>query len=514
MHQTPSDNQSTTSAFESDPGTGTHRTVRFILAGQVEEIHNCSPTKTVLEYLREDKDLTGTKEGCAEGDCGACTVVIGELHNEAIRYRAVNSCIQFLASLDGKQLLTVEDLGRSDGALHSVQQAMVDQHGSQCGFCTPGFVMSLFAMYHNEPERDCERAEIELGLAGNLCRCTGYAPIVRAAEQTLTAGREDDFSKDRNRIYQLLKSIQPNRILQIDSKDGRYYAPGSIDELCELLQAHPQAVLVAGATDVGLWVSKQLRKPDTIIYLGAVAELKKIEHQNSDLHIGASVTYTDASNAISARYPAFQGLIERIGAAQVRNAGTIGGNIANGSPIGDMPPGLIAIGARLALRSSQGQRIIDLEDYFTGYGKQDLQAGECVEQIILPTAPENQRFAIYKISKRFEQDISAVCGAFALRINDGTISNARVCFGGMAEIPKRAAACEQALNGKVWSQETINNGMRAMLDDYTPITDMRATAGYRMRVAQNLLQRFFLENTTNPYPVRLGLRYAKEGSNV
>ena len=491
-----------------------HNTVRFILAGQVEEIHNCDPTRTVLEYLREDKGLIGTKEGCAEGDCGACTVVIGELCDDGIRYRAVNACIQFLATLDGKQLLTVEDLSQAGSELHSVQRAMVEQHGSQCGFCTPGFVMSLFAMFHNAPEHDVERADIDAGLAGNLCRCTGYAPIVRAAEQALKAGREDRFTADQTSHIELLQSIQPGGTLEINSENGRYFAPPSIDELCDLLQSHPQAVLVAGATDVGLWVSKQLRQLDTVIYLGAVAELKQIEYEGSDLIIGATVTYTDAKAAISARYSAFDALIERIGATQVRNAGTIGGNIANGSPIGDMPPGLIAAGARLALRSKQGQRVIDLEDYFTSYGQQDLRAGECVEQIILPTPPENQLFSIYKISKRFEQDISAVCGAFSLQVTDGTINNARVCFGGMAEIPKRATACEQVLNGKPWSQETINSAMQAMLEDYTPLTDMRATAGYRMRVARNLLQRFFLEHTENPYPVRLGLRYAQDGANA
>jgi len=491
-----------------------HDTVRFILAGQIEEVRNCDPGKTVLEYLREDKDLKGTKEGCAEGDCGACTVVIGELCDDGIRYRAVNACIQFLATLDGKQLLTVEDLSQAGGKLHSVQQAMVEQHGSQCGFCTPGFVMSLFAMYHNESGRNVGRADIDSGLAGNLCRCTGYAPIVRAAEHALKADRTDHFSEDKAHHIELLKSIQPGGTLEINSEKGRYFAPTSIDELCDLLQSHPQAVLVAGATDVGLWVSKQLRQLDTVIYLGAVAELKKIEHQGSDLLIGAAVTYADAKTSISARYPSFRSLIERIGATQVRNAGTIGGNIANGSPIGDMPPGLIAIGARLALRSSKGQRVIDLEDYFISYGKQDLRAGECLEQIILPTPPEDQFFSIYKISKRLEQDISAVCGAFALQVANGTISNARVCFGGMAETPKRATSCEQVLNGKPWNQETINLAMQAMLDDYTPLTDMRATAGYRMRVAQNLLQRFFLEHTENPYPVRLGLRYEKDGANA
>lgn len=495
-----------------------HDTVRFILAGQVEEVRHCEPTRTVLEFLREDKGLTGTKEGCSEGDCGACTVVIGELHGDDIRYRAFNSCIQFLPTLDGKQLLIVEDLARTGDhdatGLHAVQQAMVDQHGSQCGFCTPGFVMSLFAMYHDQPERDVVRSEIDLGLAGNLCRCTGYAPIVRAAEQALKARRKDHFTIDRKHNIALLKSIQPPGTLKIDSKSGRFYAPHTLRELCNLLQEYPQAVMVAGATDVGLWVTKQMRRLDIIIYLGEVTELKQIHDDGSCLMIGAAVCYTDATAAIAARYPVFVPLIERLGATQVRNAGTIGGNIANGSPIGDMPPGLIAAGARLALRSAQGQRLIDLEDFFISYNKQDLRTGEFVEQILLPVPPVDQFFATYKVCKRIEQDISAVCGAFSLQIDNGMINNARVCFGGMAEIPKRAPACEQVLNGGRWNQTTINKAMQAMAEDFRPLSDMRASAQYRLRVAQNLLQRFYLEHTDRTYPVRLGVRVCRDGDDT
>jgi len=484
-----------------------HNPVRFILAGEVQEVRNCDPTMTVLEYLRGEKAMKGTKDGCAEGDCGACTVVIGELHGNGIRYRAVNSCIRFLPSLDGKQLVTVEELGSFDNQLHAVQQAMVDQHGSQCGFCTPGFVMSLFAMFHNEPKSQVTRSDIELGLAGNLCRCTGYAPIVRAAEQALTSQRRDSFSDCEDRQIKQLKAIQPTSTLEISCGDRHFYAPRTMGELCTLLQDHPGATMVAGATDVGLWVTKQMRKLDDIIYLGSVDELQKTEDDGNYVHIGAAVSYSDATQAIANRYPAFQSLIERIGATQVRNAGTVGGNIANGSPIGDMPPGLIATGARLALRSAQGRRVIDLEDYYICYGKQDLRAGECIEKILLPVPPEDQFFATYKICKRFEQDISAVCAAFSLQIENGEVRNARVCYGGMAGIPKRAANCERALNGRQWNQQTINQGMQAMLEDFTPLTDMRASAQYRMKVAQNLLQRFFLEHRATSYPVRLALRF-------
>ena len=488
-----------------------HQTVRFILAGKTEEVTDCEPTTTILEFLRENKGLKGTKEGCAEGDCGACTVVIGELCGDDLVYRSVNSCIQFLPSLDGKQLLTVEDLSASDkdtpNQLHDVQQAMLEQHGSQCGFCTPGFVMSLFAMYHNTPEYRAERTEIDLGLAGNLCRCTGYAPIVRAAEQSLKAHRKDRFMEDKGWTIKQLKSIQPKEALELSNSNGRYFAPRSIEQLFDLLQDHPQAVMVAGATDVGLWVTKQNRRLDTIIYLGSVEELKRIESHENSLHIGATVTYTDATPALTAIYPGFLPLLERLGASQVRNAGTIGGNIANGSPIGDMPPALIAIGARLKLQSKQGQRIIDLEDYFISYGKQDLKAGECVVEIILPVPRDDQLFATYKVSKRFEQDISSVCGAFSLRLKNDVIDNARICFGGMAATPKRALNCENTLKGKLWNRKSVDDAMQAMLEDYTPLTDMRASASYRMRVAQNLLLRFFLEQTTEDYPVRLGIKY-------
>lgn len=491
-----------------------HNTVRFILAGKVEEVRTCDPTRTVLEYLREDRGLTGTKEGCAEGDCGACTVVTGELYEDGVRYRAINSCIQFLATLDGKQLLTVEDLADNGGdglpELHAVQQAMVDQHGSQCGFCTPGFVMSLFAMFQNDRLHDTGRKDIDLGLAGNLCRCTGYAPIVRAAEQALKAERSDRFSENEKQVIEQLQSIQSTSTLEISGTSGRFIAPRTLAELCSLLNEYPEAVMVAGATDVGLWVTKQNRRLETVVYLGEVQELKRINDDGQTLSIGAAVTYTDAADAIAAIYPAFQPLIHRIGGTQVRNAGTIGGNIANGSPIGDMPPGLIAAGARLELHSNRGSRSIDLEDYFIGYGKQDLQPGECVGQIHLPRPPDNNLFAIYKISKRFEQDISAVCGAFSLQLEGTVIRNMRVCFGGMAATPKRATACEQALEGKTWKQETIDTAMQAMIKDFTPLTDMRASASYRMRVAQNLLQRFFHEQQPTPYPVRLGLRYPEE----
>jgi xanthine dehydrogenase small subunit len=478
--------------------------IRFILNGTVEEVRVDDPTLTVLEYLRDTKGLTGTKEGCNEGDCGACTVVIAEPCGTGLRYRAVNSCIQFLPTLDGKQLITVEDLPGPDGELHPVQQALVDHHGSQCGFCTPGFVMSLFAMFHELPSGAPARGAVDRNLAGNLCRCTGYAPIVRAAQAVLDGPRNDRFTQHADEIRTRLLSLQPAESVATRGRVGAFQAPASLDELCRALAHSPDAVLLAGGTDIGLWVTKQLRSLDQLIYVGRVPELLGLHMEAGELHIGAAVTYADAEEAVTALYPAFAPLLDRLGAVQVRNVGTIGGNIANGSPIGDMPPGLIAAGSRLVLCSSSGRRTIDLEDFFLAYGEQDLRPGECVERIVLPPPAPGSLFGTYKVSKRREQDISAVCGGYAITLRDGLIEQARICYGGMAATPKRATACELALQGKPWERATIDRAMAAMDDDYEPITDVRAGADYRMRVARNLLLRFFLEHDATPGRLRLG----------
>jgi xanthine dehydrogenase small subunit len=324
--------------------------VRFVMGGQIVEVSDFDPQLTVLEWLRTSAARPGTKEGCAEGDCGACTVVLGELEaaEGGIAYRAFNACILLLAALDGRQLITVEDLECEDGSLHPVQQAMVDQHGSQCGFCTPGFVMSLFTMYHQPGSQDkaeTQRWRIDEELAGNLCRCTGYAPIVRAATQALDGPREDHFSSREPEVSALLRDIQRKHCLQLSFGNRLYFAPVSIDELCQLLAAHPDAVMVAGATDVGLWITKQQRVMNTVIYLGRVSGLREMAVNETAgwLEIGAAVTYTDAMDRLAGLYPEIRPLLSRLGAVQVRNAGTIGGNIANGSPIGDMPPPLIVL---------------------------------------------------------------------------------------------------------------------------------------------------------------------------
>ncbi len=477
--------------------------IRFLLGERMVEVKDIDPQTTVLDWLRIQAQRMGTKEGCAEGDCGACTVVVGELRGDSIRYRAFNACILLLATLDGKQLITVEDLA-SDG-LHPVQQALVDHHGSQCGFCTPGFVMSLFAMVHDEGWKQGRtgRAVIDEGLAGNLCRCTGYAPIARAAEQVLAEPVDDSFSANREQTVSALKAIERKQGLELEYEGRRFYSPRSIDDLCQLLARHPDAVLLAGGTDVGLWITKQLRILRTLIYTVNVPELQRLEINEGQacLEIGAAVSYTDAMEPLCAHYPDFRPLLSRLGAVQVRNAGSIGGNIANGSPIGDMPPPLIALGARLVLHGAAGRRELDLEDFFIEYGKQDLRAGECVERVLLPVpdpeAQSDQHFRVYKLGKRFDQDISAVCAAFALRLEGEIVQSIRICYGGMAGIPARALKTEGVLLGARWSQEIIDLAMEAMAQDYQPLTDWRASGDYRMLASQNLLQRFYLETTTN-----------------
>jgi xanthine dehydrogenase small subunit len=483
--------------------------VRFLLNGEVHETRPNSPTDTVLDFLRERRGLKGSKEGCAEGDCGACTVVLGEPDGDQIRYRAINSCILFLPALDGKQLITVEDLAQPESGLHAVQQAMVDCHGSQCGFCTPGIVMSLFALFHEQPEQRPDRPAIEAALSGNLCRCTGYAPILQAAEQSLTPGRQDQFDRDLPATLSKLAAVAPLTHRELQTESGTCYAPVSLDELWTLVTRHPHATLVAGATDVGLWVTKRLEDPPAIILTTGVRELQRLvfDKDRNALEIGATVTYTESMDKIGDLYPGFLPVIRRLGGWQVRNAGTIGGNIANGSPIGDMPPGLIAAGARLLLSSAAGSREIPLEDFFLGYGKQDLRPGEIVEAVLLPSPGPDLFFRTWKVSKRFEQDISAVCGAFALELSEGQVQSARVCFGGMAATPRRADHCEAALEGRPWNTETLNSAMQALTKDYQPISDMRASAGYRLSVARNLLHRFFLESTDPGYNTGLAPRH-------
>ena len=444
--------------------------IRFLLDGEVIEIADPDPTGTVLDYLRYTLRRTGTKEGCAEGDCGACTVVLGELDGDAVKWRAVNACILFLPMLDGKALRTVESLG---GA-HPVQREMVERHGSQCGFCTPGFVMSLYA--RSISGVGTEGVPVGDVIAGNLCRCTGYGPILAAGEAVPPEAQQDEAT------VEALRALQP-----------AYGHPASADELAERLLAEPDTRIVAGATDVGLWVTKQQGELGPTIFVGDIADLREIEENADALTLGAAVRYSEAREALARLHPDLGELVRRIGGVQVRNAGTIGGNIANGSPIGDMPPALIALGAELTLRRGNERRTMPLENFFLSYGKQDLAPGEFVESVRIPRPSPDMLIRIDKLSKRFDSDISGLCGAFALRIVDGIVRESRVAFGGMAGIPARGPGCEATLTGAPWNAETVEAAARALAEDYSPLDDLRGSAAYRRTAAANLLRRLWAE---------------------
>jgi xanthine dehydrogenase small subunit len=471
------------------------KSVRFLLGDELVEIAACDPTRTVLDWLRLDRRRTGTKEGCAEGDCGACTIVVGRLDGERLRYEAINACIRFLPTLDGCHVLTVEHLKAPDGALHPVQQAMVDCHGSQCGFCTPGFVMSLLTLWLNERAPSVQR--IEDALAGNLCRCTGYEPIIAAAQRMDAAEREQDrFILGMPAVIARLKALADSETLSIGDGERRFYAPATVEALAKLVSSHPQATLMAGATDVGLWVTKGMRRLDPVIYLGRIDELRTISEASDNLRFGAMANQIAVREALATISPQLDEMMRRFGGEQVRNAGTIGGNIANGSPIGDLPPALIALGATLVLRNSSERRELPLEAFFLDYRKQDRQPGEFVEAVLVPKLPVGALFHVSKISKRFDEDISAVCGAFYLGLDAaGRVSEARLAYGGMAGIPKRAKAAEAALLGRSWDEAAIAAAIAALAEDFTPLTDMRASAAYRLKVAGNLLRRFLIETT-------------------
>ena len=477
--------------------------IRFILDGKLVEIENIDPTRTVLQYLREDIGRVGSKEGCAEGDCGACTVVIGESLDQRIRFRAVNACIQFLPTLDGKMLFTVESLKSPDGQLHPVQQSMVDYHGSQCGFCTPGFIMSMFALYKNET--DLSRETIDDALSGNLCRCTGYRPIIEAtqhmgdypintdADPIVYRPASENVSVEEQAMLKRLDQLQRKQGLQLKHGDVKYFAPSSIDELADRYQNNPDACILAGGTDVGLWVTKQLRELAEVIYLGNVAELNRISETDAGIEIGAAVSLTDAFDHLSLQYPELAEMFRRFSSVPVRNAGTLVGNIANGSPIGDSMPALISIDARVKLRQGSKSREIALEALYIDYQKNAMQSGEFVESVIIPKRGESLKLRCYKLCKRFDQDISAVCAAFALRLDGDQVASIIIALGGMAAIPKRASQAEAILSGNSWDEATVQEAMKALAKDFSPLTDMRASAAYRQQAAANLLYRFYLE---------------------
>lgn len=436
--------------------------VTFLLNGEAVEV-DTPATQTLLDWLRIERGLTGTKEGCNEGDCGACSVIVTDETSK----RALNACILFMPQLHGKSVRTVEGISGPDAQLHPVQSAMVAHHGSQCGFCTPGFIASMAAGHANG------RTDHDDVLAGNLCRCTGYAPIIRAAKAAEADPVPTWMSEPK-----------------VPQKPAPY-APETLDALCAWYAANPDATVIAGATDVGLWVTKQLRNLTEVVFLNRCKDLQKIDETADTITFGAGVIMVDVHQTLKSYHPSFAEMVRRYGSEQVRGAATIGGNIANGSPIGDNPPALIALGATLHLRHGKNSRSIPLQDFFIGYGKQDRAKGELVTGVTIPKSAPNLR--VYKLSKRFDQDISAVCGGFNITVIDGKVQSAIIAFGGMAGTPARATAVENALIGQPWSEATVESALPAFAADFTPMSDMRASAAYRLEIAQNMLTRYFAD---------------------
>jgi xanthine dehydrogenase small subunit len=467
------------------------KTIRFIRGGELVSLTNVPPDRTLLEVLREDLGATGTKEGCGEGDCGACTVVIAEAEGDKLQYRAINSCIRLAHSIDGMALWTVEDLAGQDGQLHPAQEAMVQCHGSQCGFCTPGFVMSLFGMYQNHvcQGEPITRALAQEELSGNLCRCTGYRPILDAAQKMAEL---PPVRVDEPALAARLNELAVKR--QTVPATGSYLLPKSVPELLALRAQHPQAQIVAGCTDAGLWVTKQHMQFAQVLDVTQVQELRRVERYENHIAIGAAATLTDAFDALVADRPQLKAFATRFAGLPVRNSGTLGGNVANGSPIGDSMPLLIALGAHVVLMSERGHREMPLEQFYTGYRKNVLQPDEVLAWVKVPKPAQGEFLRAYKISKRYDDDISAVCLVVQLNVRDGVVRHVRIGAGGVAPTPARAVQTEAALLGQPWTLETVQQATAALRAEFKPISDMRASAAYRAEVLGNLLQRFWLES--------------------
>jgi xanthine dehydrogenase small subunit len=470
----------------------TRNVLHFLKSGRTVRLDEFHPRTTVLDWLRLQERSTGTKEGCAEGDCGACAVVVVRERGGRLIYEPVNSCITLLGQLDGAELITVEDLA-DHGVLHPVQEAMAGQHGSQCGFCTPGIVMSLFAHYHAR-EGATRREKINDVLAGNLCRCTGYRPIVDAAITACSGGAADRFTRSSPERLRALVALDDAADLFVGDERSFFAAPASEQSLAQLYAQHPDATIVAGATDVGLWITKKLAAIERVIHVGRVAELAKIEERGDGYAFGATVSLARAAPVLGAIDPDIAEVLRRFGSIQVRACGTVGGNIANGSPIGDLAPMLIALGATLELRHGERIRQMPLENFFLDYGKQDRKPGEFVRRLLVPKPTLGTHFRAYKITKRVDEDISAVLAVFCLKAANGRISDAKVAFGGMAGVPKRAKTVEENLRGLSLADTSHwRLAAEAVNKDFTPLTDLRASADYRRRVAFNLVIKVLAE---------------------
>ena len=465
-------------------------TIKFLYNEKILELKNPDPNQTILNYVRTELKKTGTKEGCAEGGCGACTVVIGELNNNNdLQYKAVNACIAFLPILNGKQLLVVEDLVSKNGELHPVQKAMVKYHGSQCGFCTPGFVMSLFSMYKNHVSFNDE--VIKDSISGNLCRCTGYRPIVDAAKSLNKINKIDKFSKNKKKIISLLKKINSKSIF-ITNENKKYFSPKTIKDLKKIIKKYPNSNFLSGGTDLSLKVTKERDDLYNIINLKDIRELNFIKKNKNFIEVGAATPLIEFENYIKDYYSDFNSVLKRYGSVQIRNVATIGGNIATASPIGDTLPILLSLNAKLVIENKKNKKILSINDFFISYRKTKLKKGEFIHSIRIPIY-KNNIFKAYKISKRFDDDISSLCGSFNLEINNNKIKNIFIAFGGMAETPKRAKKCEKILKNKNLSIESFLNAGDNLEKDFSPISDMRATKNYRMEVAKNLFIKCFYE---------------------
>ena len=466
--------------------------IRFVFEDKIKEIKNPDPNETILNLIRLRLKKTGTKEGCAEGGCGACTVVVGELKKNKIIYKAINSCIAFTTSLEGKHLIIVEDLTQKNGSLHPVQSAMINFHGSQCGFCTPGFIMSLFSMYKNKTSYD--KKTIEESISGNLCRCTGYRPIIDAAK-SLKNNKSDQFKKNEKRTISLLKKIRPKNI-SINNKFKKYFAPRTITELKKIIKKNKDAEFLSGGTDMSLVVTKQKKDIKNIIYLNSIDELNYIKERDKYIEVGATTPLSKFELIIKKYYPDFDRILKRYGSVQIRNVATLAGNIATASPIGDSLPLLLSLDASISIESFNKKMTIPLKDFFIGYRKTKLKKGQFISSIRIPIFKKNI-FKAYKISKRIDDDISSVCASFNLEIVNKKIKDIKIAYGGMAAIPKRAFYCEKMLLNSSFSEDIILKAQKSLEKDFQPIDDMRASKDYRVEIAKNLLTKCFVEIKKN-----------------